>query len=149
MRAGWAVYHGRSGYLNRFGFVATNDIASETLNRANLEGVRQALSIVPVGAPIELCLNSEFVVNCFTVWLEKWRINGFRNVRNEPIAHGPIIKSCLDLARRKNIDMTFKFIPAGINNFGSDAADFYAHAGAFKYGGDTLMPMLDPELGSI
>lgn len=58
-----------------------------TNNRMELTAATEALAAVPADVPVELFLDSEYVVKGATVWRRGWEAKGWRNANGKPVAN--------------------------------------------------------------
>jgi ribonuclease HI len=76
--------------------------ASTTNQRMELTAVLEALRSLGVGAeagPVVVVSDSTYVVNCFRDrWHVKWRANGWRNSKKEPVANADLWRPLIELA---------------------------------------------------
>ena len=73
-----------------------------TNQRMELTAALEALRALGVGSeagPVELVSDSTYVLNCFRDrWYVKWRANGWRNSKREPVANRDLWEPLVELA---------------------------------------------------
>lgn len=73
-----------------------------TNQRMELTAALEALRALGVGSeagPVELVSDSTYVLNCFRDrWYVKWRANGWRNAKKEPVANRDLWEPLVELA---------------------------------------------------
>lgn len=69
--------------------------------------------------------DSQYSIDCLTKWWRGWKENGWRKTNGEPLAHGPIIRSAVDIALK--IPVKYRYVPAHSGDFGNDRADLLAN----------------------
>ena len=69
-----------------------------TNNRMEILATVRALEALKERCEVDLHSDSAYVVNCFKErWYEKWRMNGWRNSRNEPVKNKELWEILLKL----------------------------------------------------
>lgn len=83
--AGWAwvTSDGREGFAGA---------RKSTNNRMELRALLELLQAIPSDEDLQVSVDSEYVVNIFTKWLEDWRKRGMRNSRNKPVENQDLIE---------------------------------------------------------
>ena len=83
---------------DHYGFIGpgTNQIAELT---AAIEG----LSLVPLGAPVELVSDSLYVLKGLTEWRSGWERNGWKNSKKEPVANLELWKALFLVADDRRV----------------------------------------------
>lgn len=83
-----------------------------TNQRMELQAVLEALRALGVGVeagPVTVVSDSTYVVNCFRDgWWRKWRRNGWKNSKKEPVANADIWQPLVDLVEAG--DVTFRWV---------------------------------------
>ncbi len=99
----WGLYlipPGEQHGVEHHGFIGhgTNQIAELT---AAIEG----LSRVPLGAPVELVSDSQYVLKGLTEWRKGWERKGFRNAEGKPVANLPLWQKLFALADARKVSV--------------------------------------------
>lgn len=79
-----------------------------TNQRCELMAIARAAEIVGKEQPVIIVTDSKYAIGCFTQWCDRWRANGWRNSRGEPVKNEDIIRrglAALD-ASRATLDYT-------------------------------------------
>ena len=77
--------------------------------------------------PIEIVSDSTYVVNCFRdKWYVKWRSNGWKNSKREPVANVDLWKPLIELVRSN--DVTFRWVKGHSGDRMNDLVDQLAVA---------------------
>lgn len=67
-----------------------------TNNLMELRAVYEALLAFPSDLPLKLQADSQYVINIFTEWLERWRKNGWRTADRKPVQNQRAIEHIAD-----------------------------------------------------
>eukprot|EP00922_Rhytidocystis_sp_ex-Travisia-forbesii_P032605 GHVS01048446.1.p1 GENE.GHVS01048446.1~~GHVS01048446.1.p1 ORF type:complete len:175 (-),score=22.14 GHVS01048446.1:182-676(-) len=113
--AGYGVYV--SGVTKRF---LQNEIGTvpgkETNQRAELYAVTRALTMVEDWLQEKDCVvfirtDSDYSVRCCTEWVERWKMNGYRNHRGHPVANRDLIVWIVDTMEEWEDRVVLSWIP--------------------------------------
>jgi ribonuclease HI len=75
-----------------------------------LTAVLRALEALP-GEDVLVRADSQYVVRCFTErWYERWRRNGFRNAKGDPVANQDLWEALLALALAPGRSVAFEWV---------------------------------------
>jgi ribonuclease HI len=120
---GWAWAVAPDGEPNGSGgAVRTTNQRMELL--AVLEAVR---SLGADRRPLAIHSDSTYVVNCFRdEWWKKWRRNGWRNSKREPVANADLWEPLVDLVEVS--DVTFQWVKGHSGDRMNDLVDALAVA---------------------
>lgn len=101
-----------------------------TNQRMELMAVLEALRSLGVGSeagPVHVVSDSTYVVNCFRDgWWVKWRRNGWKNSKREPVANVDIWQPLVDLVQAG--DVTFQWVKGHSGDRLNDLVDELAVA---------------------
>ncbi|CZT07462.1 related to ribonuclease H1 [Rhynchosporium agropyri] len=140
---GSALGNGRTGAVAGVGvFFGVNDKRNvsesldgdvQTNNRAELTGVLRALQIAPKERSVEIITDSNYSINCVTVWYDSWvRRNWIKSdkkaVENQDLIKG--IKALMEERDELGAETKFTWIKGHNDDPGNTAADRLAVAGA-------------------
>ena len=93
----------------------------------------RALEIVPRTDNIRIITDSNYSINCSTVWYKAWQKNGWTNSKHEQVMNQDLIKSIRALIEKRNekgAQTSFEWIKGHSNDPSNEAADRLAVAGA-------------------
>ncbi len=121
-RAGYGVFftgdeESKLYHLNSFCEVE----GKQTNQVAELTAIKTAFSIVLENksllnnAPIEICTDSMYSINCLTVWYKSWESNGWKNAKRQSVKNKELIKEILDLKIKlalNKIPVSFRYVQA-------------------------------------
>ena len=107
------------------GFIGhgTNQIAEIT---AAIEG----LTRTPVGAPVELVSDSQYVLKGLVEWRKGWERKGYRNSKGEPVANLALWKRLFALADERKV--TTRWVRGHNGDYHNEQADQLATAALRK-----------------
>ena len=99
----WGLYlipPGASEGAEHYGFIGrgTNQIAE-------LQAAIEGLSRVPVGAPVELVSDSQYVLKGLTEWRKGWERRGFRNAEGKPVSNLALWQQLFALADARKLQV--------------------------------------------
>ncbi|KXS09423.1 ribonuclease H-like protein [Gonapodya prolifera JEL478] len=88
-RAGVGVWWGEGDPRN----VSEPLDGKSTNNRAALQAIYRALETAGPGVrKLHVYSNSEYAIKCFTEWIKRWRANGWRTAKGEPVLNLDLIQ---------------------------------------------------------
>ncbi|KAG9246111.1 ribonuclease-like protein H [Calycina marina] len=111
---------------------------AQTNQRAELTAVLRALEIVPLKDNIRIITDSNYSINCVTVWYKSWAKNGWQNSKHQDVMNQDIIRSIRALIERRDAggaQTSFEWIKGHSNHPSNEAADKLAVAGARRSDG--------------
>jgi ribonuclease HI len=104
--------------------------AHTTNQRMELLAVLEALRSLGVGSeagPVEVVSDSTYVVNCFRDgWWVKWRRNGWRNAKKQPVANADLWEPLVELV--ESGDVRFSWVKGHSGDRMNDLVDQLAVA---------------------
>jgi ribonuclease HI len=105
---------------------AAGPLGVATNNIAELTALEQLLSTVPVDAPLEVRMDSQYAMNAVTTWLPRWRERGWKTASGTPVANRDLVVRIDALLAGR--DVKFVYVPAHqangdpLNAFADEAA---------------------------
>ncbi|KUJ09187.1 ribonuclease H-like protein [Mollisia scopiformis] len=105
----------------------------QTNNRAELTGILRALEIAPKDRDLEIITDSNYSINCVTVWYQNWMKRDWKTSTGKDVENQDLIKDIrTKIEERDDQDVvtTFTWIKGHANDPGNEAADRLAVAGA-------------------
>ena len=105
----------------------------QTNQRAELTAVLRALEIVSQTDHMRIITDSNYSINCSTIWYKAWQKNGWTNSKHEQVMNQDLIKSIralIDKRNEKKAQTAFEWIKGHSNDPSNEAADRLAVAGA-------------------
>lgn len=114
-----------------------------TNQRAELLAIIYCLKQAVEKAPIALKIytDSQYSIKAITSWSKKWKANGWKTSKNEPVVNRDLIEKCLELVeivnkknRELNLgrDVEFAYVAGHKGHYGNEMADKLANDGADK-----------------
>ena len=105
-----------------------------TNQRAELYAIHEALTIVSneINKTIEIYTDSQYSIDCFTKWINRWEINNWKSRDGKIIKNLDIIKPIYKLIKQNNVIFYHVRSHTGKNDFNSihnDIADKLATSG--------------------
>jgi ribonuclease HI len=98
-----------------------------------LTAVLRALQIVPKTHNLEIITDSNYSINCSTVWYKTWLKNGWRTSTNGEVINRDLvldIRELIDARDAASVTTDFTWIKGHDNDPGNEAADRLAVAAA-------------------
>eukprot|EP01069_Polyplicarium_translucidae_P000446 Polyplicarium_translucidae@DN1249_c0_g1_i1.p2 len=102
----------------------------QTNQRAELEGVRQALQHTRRLKHLLIVTDSEYAMNSATTWREKWEENGWRNARGRRVANLDLIRDISHELNTRKGAVKFEWIAGHKGDEGNERADQLAREAA-------------------
>lgn len=105
----------------------------QTNQRAELTAILRALEIVDKDRPLEIITDSNYAINCSTVWYKNWKKNGWTTTGGSVVMNKDLvvdIRKILDERAEKGVETKFTWIKGHDNDPGNVAADLLAVAGS-------------------
>lgn len=101
--------------------------AATTNQRMEIYAVLDALQTLSTGQPIEIVSDSTYVVNCFRDrWWVRWRNNGWKNSKKQPVANVDLWEPLIDLVEAG--DVGFRWVKGHSGDPMNDLVDELAVA---------------------
>ncbi|PVH82935.1 ribonuclease-like protein H [Cadophora sp. DSE1049] len=105
----------------------------QTNNRAELTGIQRALEITPKKTDVEIITDSNYSINCVSVWYVNWKkknwvTSGGKVVENQDLIKG--IRALIEERDALGAETKFTWIKGHNDDPGNTAADRLAVAGA-------------------
>ena len=97
-----------------------------TNNRMELTAVIEALKFLKVAYNVDLYTDSIYVKNGITLWIEKWKINGWRTASKLPVKNLELWLELDSLASFHNV--TWYWVKAHAGNLYNQKADILARS---------------------
>jgi ribonuclease HI len=107
----------------------------QTNQRAELAAILRALEISPTNCDVHIITDSQYSINCVTVWSKNWERNDWLKSTKEPVMNKDLIQEVLARIRdREALGAATKFswIKGHSKDPGNEAADRLAVLGAQK-----------------
>ncbi|OXA56000.1 ribonuclease H1 isoform X2 [Folsomia candida] len=127
-KAGIGVWFGDDHELN----ISEPVIGRQTNNTAEIQAAERAIVQAKNAGITKLKLktDSQFTINCVTMWLNKWRRNDYK------LANGNDVKNREDLVKldqaMSGIEIKWSYVQGHKGHYGNERADSLAVAGANK-----------------
>lgn len=105
----------------------------QTNQRAELTAALRALEIVPLDKNIEIITDSNYTINCATVWYKGWEKNGWKTSTGNPVMNEDLVKQIrerIDERTKAKVQTNLTWVKGHDENPGNVAADRLAVSGA-------------------
>ncbi|KAF2755665.1 ribonuclease H-like protein [Pseudovirgaria hyperparasitica] len=106
----------------------------QTNQRAELTAIQRALDIAPIDRPVEIITDSNYSINCVTVWFQKWRENNWINSSRKPVENKDLIEAIVTKIEMREqhcrVGTKFTWVKGHSSDPGNVAADHLAVNGA-------------------
>lgn len=107
----------------------------QTNQRAELAAILRALEISPTNCEVHIVTDSQYSINCVTVWCKNWERNNWQTSTKQPVMNKDLIQAVLARIRDRDAlgaATRFSWIKGHSNDPGNEAADRLAVLGAQK-----------------
>jgi ribonuclease HI len=116
---GWGWYAPDAGFRMDSGAVLNT-----TNNRMELWAAIEAFRAFPSDTDIEIVSDSAYVVNCMKDrWYDRWRVNGWRNSKKQPVENRDLWEDLLALVEARSGNVTWTHIRGHNGDPGNEMAD--------------------------
>ena len=107
----------------------------QTNQRAELTAILRALEISPPHQPVRIVTDSQYSINCASVWALSWERKGWKtaageDVKNEDLVR--LIRARMAVRDAAGAETAFKWVKGHSGSIGNEAADRLAVGGAGK-----------------
>ena len=105
----------------------------QTNQRAELTAIQKALDLAPIDRPVTIHSDSNYAINCVTVWYKTWRNNGWLTSAKKPVENKDIVEPIverIEIRLECGVSTEFKWLKGHANDPGNVAADALAVNGA-------------------
>ncbi|EGV63702.1 hypothetical protein CANTEDRAFT_114804 [Yamadazyma tenuis ATCC 10573] len=78
---------------------------------------------------IKILTDSQFSINCLTVWYKNWESNGWVNTAGRPVIHQQCVRDCLKLidSIKDSVILSIEYVPGHSGFLGNEVADRLAN----------------------
>lgn len=107
----------------------------QTNQRAELTAILRALQVVDANESVQIITDSQYSINCATVWASSWEKNDWKTSQGENVKNQDLVKGIRQRVREREKaggKTTFKWVKGHSSDAGNQAADQLAVAGARK-----------------
>lgn len=128
-RAGYGVFFGEGDPRN---LAERLQGLPQTNQRAELTAIQRALEVVPKNDHVEIFTDSQYSLNCVSVWATKWEKSDWVTSQGQPVMNQDIIKAVrakVDERARAGAKTAFQWVKAHAKSKGNIAADALAGKG--------------------
>lgn len=105
----------------------------QTNQRAELTAILRALDIAPRHRDITIVTDSQYAINCVTVWFISWRRNNWMTASKKPVENRDLVESILDKIEEREslkVKTLFEWVKGHNLDKGNEEADRLAVNGA-------------------
>ncbi|TGO67933.1 hypothetical protein BOTNAR_0033g00310 [Botryotinia narcissicola] len=130
--AGYGVFFGDGDDRN---ISAPLEGTLQTNQRAELTAALRALEIVPLDKSIEIITDSNYTINCATVWYKNWEKNGWKTSTGKTVMNEDLVKQIreiIDKRTKAKAQTNMTWVKGHDENPGNVAADRLAVKGAME-----------------
>ena len=129
--AGYGVWFGHGHVLNvaekLIGLVQTN-------NRAEMTAVLHVLKVVPIGADLQICTDSQLVVDAILYWIVGWERRGWKTKAGQQVENEDLWREIKAAVEERTGDTKVIKVPSHVDIEGNEMADELADKGVKKHG---------------
>lgn len=97
--------------------------------------ILRALQVIDAHQSVQIITDSQYSINCATVWASSWEKNDWKTAQGENVKNQDLVKGIRQRVRertRAGGKTNFKWVKGHANDAGNQAADQLAVAGARK-----------------
>ncbi|KAB8292302.1 hypothetical protein EYC80_008044 [Monilinia laxa] len=130
--AGYGVFFGDGDERN---ISARLEGKPQTNQRAELTAALRALEIVPLDKHIEIITDSNYTINCATLWYKSWEKNGWKTSTGKDVMNEDLVKSIrerIESRKANGVQTNMTWVKGHDQNPGNVAADMLAVKGAMQ-----------------
>ena len=105
----------------------------QTNQRAELTAIKRALQIVKKSQKVEIITDSNYSINCSTLWYKSWIKNGWKTTASGEVVNKDLvidIRKLIDARDAAGVTTVLTWTKGHDNDPGNEAADRLAVAGA-------------------
>ncbi|KAM0335573.1 hypothetical protein ACHAQA_000621 [Verticillium albo-atrum] len=105
----------------------------QTNQRAELTAIIRALEIAPEDQDVQIFTDSQYSINCVTVWYKGWEKKDWHNSKGDPVKNRDLVeevRELIDTREAEGAQTVFTWVKGHADNVGNTAADHLAVAGA-------------------
>merc|ERR1719203_2072459 len=104
----------------------------QTNNAAEIQAAYQAIrQAVSMGVhKLLVHTDSQFVINCVTMWMNNWKRNGWNTAAGNPVKNKEDLEALDDVIRSGDIEVKWNHVRGHSGNVGNEGADRLAVQGA-------------------
>ncbi|USD64512.1 RNase H family protein [Vibrio sp. SCSIO 43136] len=74
-----------------------------TTNRAVFTAIIEGLSTTPANSSVEVKTDSQYAINSMTLWLDNWKVKGWKNSRKKPVENKDLIQKLDQLCNERTV----------------------------------------------
>ena len=124
---GWGVLIKSSNYINELkGYEQLT-----TNNRMELIAVIEGIKSIEKNANIEITTDSKYVKNGINLWIDNWKINGWKTSSKKPVKNKELWLDLDKLVQNYNIE--WKWVKGHSGHPGNERADQLANAAISEF----------------
>ncbi|KAF2145937.1 uncharacterized protein K452DRAFT_283228 [Aplosporella prunicola CBS 121167] len=105
----------------------------QTNQRAELTAIQRALDIAPLHRDVQIYSDSNYAINCVTVWFHSWRKNNWHTSAKKPVENKDLVETIVARLEERDaagVKTKFQWLKGHANDPGNIAADALAVTGA-------------------
>jgi ribonuclease HI len=105
----------------------------QTNQRAELTAILRALQVVPLEQHVMIRTDSQYSINCVTVWAPGWEKKQWKTAQGEDVKNRDLVEAIrahLKLREQRQTQTVFKWLKGHSTDEGNNAADQLAVSGA-------------------
>lgn len=107
----------------------------QTNQRAELTAILRGLDIAPRHRDVTVVTDSQYAINCVTVWFQKWRSNDWLTADKKPVENKDLVEAILGKIEERTelrVKTLFEWVKGHATDPGNQAADRLAVNGAHQ-----------------
>lgn len=130
---GWAAVFTKNGVQK----VLYGSEPSTTNNRMELKAAIEALNHLDRPCNVSVYSDSQYVQKGISLWMAKWKRNGWRNAKKKPISNKDLWMQ-LEEAQSRHLDVIWNWVKGHGEDVNNNIADKYAGEAAYEQKPKTL-----------
>ncbi|MEO9220471.1 MAG: ribonuclease H [Mycobacteriaceae bacterium] len=135
---GWA-------WVNHAGPTGSGGAASGTNQIAELRAVLEAVTAHPGAEELVIQADSQYAINCASVWPAGWRRKGWRTVSGSPVKNLALVQAIDTAITARAGAVRFEWVRGHVGHQFNEAADELAGAAAAAAVGTAEEDIVEPE----
>ena len=106
----------------------------QTNNRAEMTAVLYVLKMIPKWVTLQICTDSQLVVDTVLYWMEGWKRRGWKTKAGKPVENVDLWMEIQEALEERTAETFWVKVPSHVDIEGNEQADELAKKGVEKHG---------------